>query len=145
MTQDQLTSAFYQYAPQVLGGNQSYSNLGSMQQGLLGKYNISGSEFNSYDPTTQGLILGTAGQEYSPLQQAQLAQKDLLDARVNNLNSFDWTGLGNLGLSAFSAINQYNQQNDQMKLYKQQLSDARQERTRKNNTRKAWASAFKNA
>ncbi len=60
-------------------------------------------------------------------------------ALANDMNSFDWTGAFNVGLSAFNSYNQYNHQNDMMDMYKGQIASQNAEIARQNKTRSSWS------
>ena len=63
----------------------------------------------------------------------------------NSSQGFDYTGAINTGLSAFNTYNNYKLQNEKMDLYRTDLSMKWADQARRNNTRDAWSSAFKNA
>jgi hypothetical protein len=68
-----------------------------------------------------------------------------MKAMMNDLNSFDWMGTANLGLSAFNAYNQYNYQQEALKGAREDRAVRNAELARKNAARDSWSSAFKNS
>jgi len=92
-------------------------------------------------PYTQAQIAGAE----SPTIANEMTQANNMTNTTNQAGQFDYTGAINTGLSAFNTYNNYKLQNEKMDLYRTDLSMKWADQARRNNTRDAWSSAFKNA